>query len=316
MATFAPSPANTIAVARPIPLPAPVMKATLPASLGINPSFPTANSKKSPEAGVWRSAGCRGIRACRIAKGSSPGRHITSDHAACADQRIITDGHARQDDGACSDPGVAPNADRAAKLQPGGAPRRVAWMVGRQDLHPRPDLRAVADGDLHNIEDHAVEVQEHASTEANVETVVAMKWRPDHRAVSDFGEAFHQQLAPLGGGHVECGVVAREPPLRRRRLCPDFGRAGVVELSGKHLLLLGAHPASSARSPAWFRPLEKLPIELHPLTQLRVRLGFALPTLRNPLPQLGGERRVRGQLVPTPCDGNRVRARRRAGAMR
>ena len=34
MVTFAPSPANRIAVARPIPLPAPVMKATLPASLG------------------------------------------------------------------------------------------------------------------------------------------------------------------------------------------------------------------------------------------------------------------------------------------
>jgi hypothetical protein len=33
--TFAPSPANRIAVARPIPLPAPVMKATLPASIGI-----------------------------------------------------------------------------------------------------------------------------------------------------------------------------------------------------------------------------------------------------------------------------------------
>src|SRR5215472_9417653 len=42
MATFAPSPANRIAVARPIPLPAPVMKATLPASLGIDLSFSSA----------------------------------------------------------------------------------------------------------------------------------------------------------------------------------------------------------------------------------------------------------------------------------
>src|SRR6516165_11456193 len=45
MATFAPSLANRIAVARPIPLPAPVTKATLPASLGIVFSFSTANSK-------------------------------------------------------------------------------------------------------------------------------------------------------------------------------------------------------------------------------------------------------------------------------
>jgi hypothetical protein len=33
--------------------------------------------------------------------------------------------------------------------------------------------------------------------------------------------------------------------------------------------------------------LDQFPIELHPLTQLRVRLGFASPTLLNPLPQLG-----------------------------
>jgi hypothetical protein len=37
-----------------------------------------------------------------------------------------------------------------------------------------------------------------------------------------------------------------------------------------------------------------------PLTQLRVRLGFASPTLRNPLPHwgpIGGEGRVRGLLA-------------------
>src|SRR5262249_40033649 len=45
MATLAPSPANRIAVARPIPLPAPVMKATLPASLGIPFSFATVASE-------------------------------------------------------------------------------------------------------------------------------------------------------------------------------------------------------------------------------------------------------------------------------
>jgi hypothetical protein len=32
--------------------------------------------------------------------------------------------------------------------------------------------------------------------------------------------------------------------------------------------------------------LDQFPIELQPLTQLRVRLGFASPTLLNPLPYL------------------------------
>src|SRR5438270_655770 len=139
-----------------------------------------------------RLGGCRGLHACRIAEGGSPGRHITGDHAAGADQRIIANGNARQDDRSRSDPNVAPDADRPAKLQAGGSPRRVARMVGRKDLHPRPDLRAVSDGDLHDIEDHAVEVQKHASTEANVEAEVAMEWRPDNGAVSDSGEAFDE----------------------------------------------------------------------------------------------------------------------------
>ena len=79
---------------------------------------------------VLRLAGCRGLHACRIAEGSNPGRHITGNHAAGADQRIITDRNARQDDRSCSDPDVAPDADRAAKLEAGGSLRLVAWMVG------------------------------------------------------------------------------------------------------------------------------------------------------------------------------------------
>jgi hypothetical protein len=72
---------------------------------------------------------------------------------ACAGfrSRIVTNRNARQDDRSCSDPDVAPDADGAAKLQTGGSPRWVARMVARQDLHPRPDLRTVADGDLHII---------------------------------------------------------------------------------------------------------------------------------------------------------------------
>ena len=49
---FAPSLANRTAVARPIPLPTPVMKATLPASLGIVFSFSTAKFENSPKPSV------------------------------------------------------------------------------------------------------------------------------------------------------------------------------------------------------------------------------------------------------------------------
>ena len=88
-------------------------------------------------------------------------------------------------------------------------------MVGREDLHSRPDLGTIADRYLDDIEDHAVEVQENARAEADVEAVVAVERRPDHGTISNEREAFHQQFAPVGGRHIERGVVAREPPSRR-----------------------------------------------------------------------------------------------------
>jgi hypothetical protein len=45
IATLAPSRANRMAVARPIPVPAPVMKAILPASRAIDPSSPITDAK-------------------------------------------------------------------------------------------------------------------------------------------------------------------------------------------------------------------------------------------------------------------------------
>ncbi len=60
-------------------------------------------------------------------------------------------------------------------------------MIGRQDLHGGADLRAVADADRDDIEDHTVEVEKDAGAEADVEAVVAVKRRPDHRTVADRG---------------------------------------------------------------------------------------------------------------------------------
>ena len=51
-------------------------------------------------------------------------------------------------------------------------------------------------------------------------------------------------------------------------------------------------------------PQAQFPIEWHPLTQLRVRLGLASPTLLNPLPPMGGEGWVRGAATAA-APGNR-----------
>src|SRR3546814_6079956 len=49
--------------------------------------------------------------------------------------------------------------------------------------------------------------------------------------------------------HVERGVVAREPPVRRRQIRLNLGRCGIVQIAGQHLVLLGAHHAVLVRGP-------------------------------------------------------------------
>jgi len=65
-------------------------------------------------------------------------------------------------------------------------------VVGGEDLNPWPDLRSVTNSDLYDIEDHAVEVQEHTGTKTNIEAVVAVKRWPNHSALADRSEALRQ----------------------------------------------------------------------------------------------------------------------------
>ena len=138
-----------------------------------------------------------GPHARRVAEGGGADGHVMGDHTTRPYQRVVADGHARQYDRAAPDPDITPDMDRATKFQAGSPTSRVAWVIGRKDLNARPDLRLVSNGDLHHVEDDAVEVQEHAHTETNVEAVVAVKRRPDYSAVPDRGEAFQQQRAYL-----------------------------------------------------------------------------------------------------------------------
>src|SRR5438132_5024735 len=83
MATRAPSRANRIAVARPIPLPAPVMKATLPASLGIDLSSAIGNLKTA-----GRRRFTRRYRSALNSGRECHGRRATVDPALFADAAI------------------------------------------------------------------------------------------------------------------------------------------------------------------------------------------------------------------------------------
>src|SRR5215469_13637678 len=168
-------------------------------------------------------------QAGRIAHGCSASRHVANDHTACADQRILADTHARQDYRTAPDPHITPDADRATKLQPGGPVNRIARMIGGEDLNPWPYLRLFTNDDLYDIEDHAVEIQEHTRTETDVEAVVAVKGWPDHRTFADRSEALQQDSPQLGGRCAKGRVVSREPFMGYRHLRLEFGRVRVVQ---------------------------------------------------------------------------------------
>jgi len=103
--------------------------------------------------------------------------------------------------------------DRAPEFKTRGSDARLARMIGGKDLNPWPDLGVVADRDLDDIQNDAVEVEEYAGTETDIETVIAVKWRSDNRTGPYKPEAFNQQRMPVGGGHVERGIVARKPSM-------------------------------------------------------------------------------------------------------
>ena len=114
----------------------------------------------------------------------------------------------------------------------------IARMVGGQDLHARSDLGLGADGHRHDVEDHAIEVQEGAIAETDVEAVVAVERRPDRRAPACEGQALGQQGVTPIDGQVQ-GVEPSHPGDRRGVVGLDLRVAGVIELAGQHQLLLG-----------------------------------------------------------------------------
>src|SRR6516164_9030303 len=76
-----------------------------------------------------------------------------------------------------------------------GAPdcrRQLRHRHVASDHTTRADHRIIANSDLYDIENHAVEVQEHTRTETDIEAVVAVKRWPNHSALADCSKALQQ----------------------------------------------------------------------------------------------------------------------------
>ena len=152
----------------------------------------TAEPQQEPTEPRPATNGISGSQARGIAEGGYASRHVASDHTTRADHRIVANTHSRQNNCATADPHITTDADRATKLQPGPPRSSIAWVIGGEDLNPWPDLSPVSNSDLYDIENHAVEVQEHTRTETDIEAVVAVKRWPNHNPLADRSKALHQ----------------------------------------------------------------------------------------------------------------------------
>ena len=96
-------------------------------------------------------------------------------------------------------------------------------MIGGVDLRRGSDLGAVADRDFDDVEDHAIEVEEHAVAEADIVAVVAKERRPDHRILADISKALRQDRMTLRYRQRQRRVVACDPDFGRQLFGGEFG---------------------------------------------------------------------------------------------
>ncbi|MNH21207.1 hypothetical protein D3C79_810060 [compost metagenome] len=109
-------------------------------------------------------------------------------------------------------------------------------MVGGVDLHVGADLTVVADTHRHHVEDHAVEVHERITANADVVAVVAIERRANHRAFANLAKVLHKQPVACVVEQFDTVVVAVHPVLVGDLLGLQFRAASMVELAGEHFV--------------------------------------------------------------------------------
>ncbi len=123
-------------------------------------------------------------------------------------------------------------------------------MVGGKDLHAGPDLGTVADLHLHYVEDHAIEIHEHAIAERDVVAVVEVERWAYHAIAANCAQSFLQQVRMLLWRQADAAVIALHPVAGGGLVGLQFVIDSAVELAGEHFLFFGLwhrHSLSFAR---------------------------------------------------------------------
>src|SRR5690625_918688 len=104
-------------------------------------------------------------------------RNRPGDNTSRSDHRTRADGYARTKNRAAANPNVIANRNRFCKFETSPPDFRIKRMGRRVDLHGRTKKHVIPNFDLHDIENHAVEIEINLFAERNIGPVIAKKRR-------------------------------------------------------------------------------------------------------------------------------------------
>jgi hypothetical protein len=99
--------------------------------------------------------------------------YVLGHHASSPNHRALADADTRANDRPAPDPNIGPNRHGLRKFQPFAPALSFDRMSSRINLHEWTKQHVAPDRDLHDIEHHAVEVEEYFAAQSNVRAVIA-----------------------------------------------------------------------------------------------------------------------------------------------
>jgi hypothetical protein len=122
-------------------------------------------------------------------------RETPSDYAPSAYDRTRSDRDTREDDRSGTDPHIGPDGNWSAILLL--TPKcGIERMKRSQDLDPRTELAVIADKDLADVKNRAIEVEVDSFAKFDVRTEIAEEGWLEPRGVAALAEELQEQLSP------------------------------------------------------------------------------------------------------------------------
>jgi hypothetical protein len=118
-------------------------------------------------------------------------------------------------------------------------------MQRSQDLDSRTEIAVIADNDLADVKDHAIEVEVHSFPKFDVRTKIAEEWWLEPHGVTALTENLLEQLSPQFPIRLASCIQCVTEVMSHFTLLHQFRIQRIVQFSSEHFLAFGSHFQSS-----------------------------------------------------------------------